>query len=399
MVATTTRKLWCSLVLTMLTAAISAEAPRNNAPVFLNDRHVYERGEQCTLEVRAPEARAAQFDVNGWLPAESPVVENVAAYTVDTSLLRVQDYMVRAAVLYPDGHVETALFPFTVARQHDDERIPVWRWGGGGNDMEWWVQRGYTGGFTGFDRGASGPSNEKRVEDTKRRLEDAARHDFEMGFYFHTLISKPLQQSETARTLFPDGTRHEKKPYPLEPEALDYTKNVTESWIARFHDYPGLRHVMFNSEWQQPFCVNEVAANALKEELGLDIKDFVTGVNKLASFDAGTIENGILDDDHPRYQFLQWWWQRGQGTAVLNQMQNEIVKRYNPDLLTWHEPYRLAPVRGSHKGLDCIGTWTYGFPDIKRLCYTTYLQAAARPERQLVHQVAGVGFEPTTFGL
>ena len=28
---------------------------------------------------------------------------------------------------------------------------------------------------------------------------------------------------------------------------------------------------------------------------------------------------------------------------------------------------RLAPVYGSHAGLDCVSTWTYGHPDIKRL--------------------------------
>jgi hypothetical protein len=54
--------------------------------------------------------------------------------------------------------------------------------------------------------------------------------------------------------------------------------------------------------------------------------------------------------------------------------------------MTWHDPYRLAPVHGSHAGLDCISTWTYGHPDIKRLAYSTVLQAAARPVRQQVMQ-------------
>src|SRR5690606_8478632 len=93
-----------------------------------------------------------------------------------------------------------------------------------------------------------------------------------------------------------------------------------------------------------------------------------------------------IDGDPPLYLFLKWWWERGHGTAAVNAAMSDAAKQYRSDLITYHDPYRLAPVRHSHKGLDMMATWTYGAPDIKRLIYTTYMQAAARPQNLLAHQ-------------
>ncbi|MCL4694329.1 MAG: hypothetical protein KJ060_17700, partial [Candidatus Hydrogenedentes bacterium] len=123
-----------------------------------------------------------------------------------------------------------------------------------------------------------------------------------------------------------------------------------------------------------------------QNEIGLDIREYIDENGRPIPLPAEAIVGGVIPDDEPHYRFLQWWWQRGHGTAVVNLAQGAVVDEYRPDAITWHEPYRLAPVRNAAKGLDCIATWTYGHPDIKRLCYTTYLQAAARPEQQLVQQ-------------
>ncbi|MCP4640093.1 MAG: hypothetical protein GY851_06660, partial [bacterium] len=347
----------------------------------MTERHAYERGEVCTLRMAAPGADAVEFDIGGWLPFRAEVTEGVAEYAVDTSVLRAQDYTVRAR-LFSDGEAgATVTFPLSIGARHDDERLPVWRWGYPNPD--WWGKRGFTGGWVSARRD---PASMSRPLDLQRQFDKATRHDFELGFYIYPLLSHKWKgEMESVGSLRPDGTRHE-KPCPLEPEVMAHAKATVDSWVGALADYPGLRHVMLQSEWQQPYCVNEVVAELCKEETGLDIREFITEKGNLKGFDASTIKDGVIDDDHPHYRFLQWWWQRGHGTVMMNEMMHEVVKSHRPDLMTWHEPYRLAPVRHSHKSLDCIGTWTYGYPDIKRLCYTTYLQAAARSEGQLVQQ-------------
>lgn len=353
--------------------------------IFEQARHAYEKGKPCVIRLNAPGATQVQFDVDGWLPQKVSVQGDIAEYSIDTKRLRVGEYTVRARASKADGTSETVLFPSSITPMHDKERIPVWRWGGGGADPEWWTQRGFTGGFIGIEYplGELSATSESYM---RFLLDRAAEYDFELGFYIESLSAKPLKSNPDVLCLLPDGKRAEEDPYPLEPVVIDYSKRLTDSWISQFADHPGLRHVMFNSEYRTPCCLNPVAVQMAKDEVGLNLADWVKSKWGPGAPAEGEVKDGLIADDNPRYRFLQWWWQRGHGTAPLHEILNGIVKDHNPDLITWHEPYRLAPVRGSHKGLDCIGTWTYGHPDIKRLCYTTYLQAAARPEKQLVHQ-------------
>jgi len=330
------------------------------------------------------EPRAAsevRFDVSGYLSETVSVKNGLACYEIHTSLLRSGDCLVHAAAQPPeDGG--PAVYALTVAEPHDAERIPVWRWGGGGSEPAWWRARGFTGAFT---SSAQAPWKPSSAEYYYGLFDRAARHDFDLGLYISPLRSKTLAQDESVLTLRPDGSRAD-KPYPLEPAVVEYAEEVTETWLENLKMFPALRHVMFHSEWQQPFAVNPAAVELARKETGLDITTFITDSGRMRPVDFKTIPGGIMPDDHPDYRFLQWWWQRGHGTAPLNEKLGAIAKRLKPEAITWHEPYRLAPVRNSHKGLDCIATWTYGHPDIKRLVYTTYLQAAARPENQLVQQ-------------
>ncbi|MFO7973101.1 MAG: hypothetical protein R6V12_00535, partial [Candidatus Hydrogenedentota bacterium] len=375
----------------LLFAGVLAAAPSfageesAHAAHFTTTRHAYERGEQVTFAVRALEADGAVFDVSGWLETEAAIEKHTAAYVLDTNLLREGDYVVRARLLEAGEGSALLKFPITIGPRHDDERIPVWRWGGGASNPEWWTQRGFTGGFLGSQRD---PLQEGQdIGAILERLDDATRYDFEVGLYLHPLLASRWEEDDSVICRKPDGSLYEgryRKPYPLEPKVVDHAKATADTWAARLGEYPSLRHVLLHSEWQTPFCVNASAVQMAKEEAGIDLREMLdeNGRPKAPSIP----ENGIIPDDFPHYRFLQWWWQRGHGTAVLNAMLHDIVKEHRPDAITWHDPYRLAPVRDSHKGIDCIATWTYGYPDIKRLCYTTYLQAAARPHGQLVQQ-------------
>lgn len=373
----------CALLLAA--APSSAGQETASAPHFTTTRHAYERGEQVTLAVRALKADGAVFDVSGWLETEVPVENGAAAYTVDSNLLREGDYVVRARLVEGGRPAGMLKFPITIGPRHDSERIPVWRWGGGAGNLEWWTKRGFTGGFLSSQRDPL--QEDQDIGAILTRLDDATRFDFEVGLYLHPLLASRWESDDSVICRKPDGSLYEgryRKPYPLDPKVVEHAKATADTWAARLAEYPSLRHVLLHSEWQTPYCVNEPAVRMAKEEPAFDLLDMLgeNGTPKASSIP----ETGIIPDDFPHYRFLQWWWQRGHGTAVLNAMLHDIVKQHRPDAITWHDPYRLAPVRDSHKGLDCIATWTYGYPDIKRLCFTTYLQAAARPYGQLVQQ-------------
>jgi hypothetical protein len=356
-----------------------------DTPHFTTTRHAYERGEEAVFTVRAPQATGMMYDVSGWLKTEVGVEKYIASYVVDTDLLREGDYVVRARLLQDGEPSGTLEFPITIGPRHDKERIPVWRWGGGGRNPEWWVKRGFTGGFLASRRD---PLREDQdISDILQLLDGATRYDFDLGLYLHPLLATRWKDDDSVICRKSDGTLYKeryRKPYPLEPKIVEHAKATADTWLARLAEYPSLRHVLLHSEWQTPYCVNEPALTMAREEIEIDLREMLgeTGYPKPPS----TPENGIIPDDWPHYRFMQWWWQRGHGTAVLNAILHDIVKERRPDLITWHDPYRLAPVRNSHKGIDCIATWTYGYPDIKRLCYTTYLQAAARTHDQLVQQ-------------
>ncbi len=144
-----------------------------------------------------------------------------------------------------------------------------------------------------------------------------------------------------------------------------------------------------------PFCKNEVVRELARREAGVDL-DRVLSPEWVRNGRAMLIpdklppdlqpKDGLIADDHPVYRFLKWWWERGHGTSVLNAEMARVIKAGKPDVMVWHDPYRLAPVHHSHEGLDAISTWTYGHPDIRRLAYTTVLQAAAKPSGQKVMQ-------------
>lgn len=366
-----------------LASVITAHAE----PVLATDpawRHVYVRGETAVVVFQAPGASMALADADGWLPQQVEIHEGVGSYSVNTALLRAGDYLVRISATSQDGKVIAHAIPLTIAREHDSEHIPVWRWGGGGGNTEWWQERGFTGAFIFAPMDPVGP-DDPIITRYRKAFEDATRLDFELGLYFRTLDSEELRKSEASRILRPDGTRGE-DPYPLDPAVIAHADAVTEQSMGLWGAYPGLRHVMYNSEWQTPYCLNDAAIKDAQEEAGIDLRNVFNEKGSIVALDPESVQGGVVADDNLLYRFYQWWWQRGHGTAPMNEAQNAIVKRHRPDVITWHEPYRLAPVRNAAKGLDCIGTWTYGHPDIKRLCYTTYLQAAARTESQLVQQ-------------
>jgi len=77
-------------------ALFSALCLRPAQPEFLNERHVYRRGETAALRIRvAAAAGRVAVDTSGWLPETLSVRNGEALYRLDTGLLRSKGEMMR----------------------------------------------------------------------------------------------------------------------------------------------------------------------------------------------------------------------------------------------------------------------------------------------------------------
>jgi hypothetical protein len=365
---------------------------------FVTRRHAYVRGEQVTVQVSLEAGiDAVRFDVSGRLPQimkAQPGTSTpggpkgpVASYTFDTTLLRAGDYEVRAQPMRNGREVGAPMdFALAIAPTPNPQRFPVWYWGTASpHNLAWWKGRG----FNGYRLPSVTDPDLSRIPETEIALEESTRMGFDVAVTMTPLNSVPLREAAASEGRNP-------KVYPRHPLVLDHARKTPQSWLNRFKDYPSFKSTLLSTEYQMPPIDSKLWESLVRQESGLKPEEMPKQEwfpnEKNVYIDASKLpahlqpKNGIIEDNNAIYRYLQWWWQRGHGTSVLNEEMAKVIKAQRPDVITWHDPYRLAAVRKSHSGLDMISTWTYGHPDIKRLSYTTVLQAAARPEKQKVMQ-------------
>jgi hypothetical protein len=357
----------------------------------VNERHAYIRGENVTIQLKT-DARELRCDVSGWLPERLRVKNGKTEYAVNTSLLHPGDYEIRAV---PVGSSQEAggpaVFPISIVAPPNAQRFPLRSWRVIPPDrMAWWAEHG----ITGFSLDTiEDPLKPAEARNFARVLDEAARYGMDVSMDLYPLLSRHWRGTEDARCLLPNGSRDPDRPYPLEPSVMEYARRTAESAIEPLGGYPALRGAFLQTEYETPFSMNEVTRKLAKQEIGVDLGEVLSPqwtnghyMDPAKFPPAFQPQGGIISDDNPMYRFLRWWWERGHGTNFNNLAMAKEIRAKCPNILCWHDPYRLAPVYKSHLGLDCISTWTYGYPDIKRLVYTTAMQGAAKREQQKVMQ-------------
>jgi hypothetical protein len=369
---------------------------------FVTERHVFVRGEKATLQVGAdPGVDGIRIDIAGRFPQvvrphtvnARGAVKQQANYSFDTSLLRSGDYEVRAQAMRGATTLGAPVtFTLTIAPPPNPDRFPVWNWTMvSPKDLHWWKARGFTG-----VRPAAMHSPVDRTSETGKTfaalLEEGARLGVNVGVYLHPTEGVNTRRAAAA----PVGTTVPKA-YPRDPEVTEYALQTVTSVMQAFSDYPAFKQALVSSEYQVPYGDSKLWSHFAQQEAGLGPNEILPYEWTASSSKNVTIlpekipghlqpKDGIIEDTNQVYRFLNWWWLRGHGTNLLNAEVAKVVKASRPDILTWHDPYRLAATRASHTGLDMISTWTYGHPDILHHNYIRAMQAAARHERQKVMQ-------------
>ena len=329
---------------------------------------VYVRGEDLTVE--APGATAAT--VVG-TPLSASI--NGSKLTLSTSALRPGSYTLELS----GGQVRR--LTFEVAPAPPADRFPLWRWGGTApRSFAYYRDRGFTSVGSPMITGVLSGS-EKTVRDIQLSLDEAARQGLDYSIYLNPLYDPQWKNAPASLAERFDGAKMSQA-YPRNGGVVDHARAVASRTAELFSGYPAWRQSLLGSEFQLDYNFGSDAAALARNEANIDVR--TAGIYRQPKENLPV--NGVIEDTNSRYRFLSWWYHRGMGDAALNEAMSILLRSRKPDLLTWHDPYRLAPVSGSARGLGAVSTWTYAQPDMTRLYSTRILQAAARIDRQRAMQ-------------
>jgi hypothetical protein len=359
---------------------------------FVTRRHAYQRGELAKIEVNVTEATSdaasAQFAVGNLLTAAVPLAEGRATWSLDTRLLKAGEYEVTC-----EAKGQKAAFRLVIAKEPNPQRFPFFLWGGS-NGLKLAAQAAGAsgssppaphGGFTCCMHGAIRDPVQAGTtadETLRQSLEQAVESGYDMALYLYPALSKRFE-GDSWMGIAPNGKIWSHRRVELaRPEVGDYCDAVGRSMVP-YCEYPSLTMCMLQSEFEAYVSYSELYRRRTREALGIDL---ATIPPTLKAPDEAVPDSGVVADDHPLRRFYFWWWKEGDGLTEANARIAAPLKAAKPSILTWHEPYRRAPVLGVYRGLDMIGTWTYTFPDPKYIAYVEVLKAAARPARQKVFQ-------------
>jgi hypothetical protein len=339
----------------------------------VSTRRIYQRGEIAEIWVRDAAAGSRfRYEAEGLPPVEGERLR------LNTGLLKAGDYVIRVG----DSGGRRGTFDLSIAPPRNPQRYPVYRWGIVSSNFDFWTSRGFTGAHSvaiadPIDR--SSPL----YASLRRALQESEKRNFDMGLAIRPVLSKanaPAQVTSGGRSL---------GPYPRHPAALEHAKQVAASVGANFSEFKAWRHSPLNTEVHLPPTDFPLARQLAQKELGLDISKLQRAADLPAEHQP---KNGLIEDNNPYYRYLRWWYHDGMGDAEMNAQIAATLRRDRPDVLLWHDPYRFAPVHGSHKGLDAVATWTYAQPNMGRLYMASVLQSIARRERQKTMQIVTLHF-------
>ena len=336
-------------------------------------------------------------------------------YSIKCSTLKPGDYSLKVSAEL-NGKIEEKQFDLFISQQPNPQRLSVHYW----VPLNYWVPGddrltgslgllnwGQKHGFNTFLVTFIGKPPSDDIQTDRgymgRLFEEAVKKRINLGLYF-SLTNSALYEEHPEVFVVP----HDKKGSDIfdnqlandvclnEPYVIEYAEKSVRASMKTFGIYPSFYHSLINTEFRSDPCYSEDCIERLKLETGLDLYNYnvdplhppkTEELAKKAGLPEKLVKavprDGIIEDDNPYYQYYMWWWKRGMGDALLNERISDIIKEYKNDVITWHDPFRLAPIYGRHKGLDLIGQWTYTFPDPKYTAYAETLITGTKPEQQM----------------
>ncbi|MBS0525202.1 MAG: acyltransferase family protein [Proteobacteria bacterium] len=351
----------------------------------------FPRGQPAVFHVEVSGADRIQVAVDRAPPEERDASSGETTIEFGTASLPVGSHQLDLTALAGGQEVARTHVVFHVGPPRDPDRYPLWRWGETIGQSETWVALGFNGGI--LDRYDAMPSA-AAIAKARHTLDRAVELGHDQTLYLHPSLSPRWK----GKGVLSGKLSRERVPNPLDPEVIAYSEDLTRRLLQVFGPYPAVTSSLINSEWAVPFSDGPQVAE-LAAHLSAPLPDQVLSRNLLLGGwtlpgpAPGETEDGIVPRDSARYRFLDFWWRHGNGLDALNQRMSDIIHAARPDIMTWHDPWRLAPVAPNSR-LDLIGTWTHPWPDLRWALFTPFLQAAARDHGKGVLQTISMYIYP-----
>ncbi len=323
-------------------------------------------------------------------------------FPLKSSLLKEGEYYLEIIVKVKKSIIKSR-YDIYISQRPIAQRFPVFLWGNNAHLMDWAVKHGFNEMQIGD---IEWPLTEvdSTVSIYKRLFEEGIKKKVDVGMYFWTFNPKrykdhPEVNATHRKTMGKqkiDGMWTEEICL-REPYVITYSEKITESAMNLFKKYPSLSDVLINSEYIAIPCFSDNCVNLMKKETGLDLYDYNVNPLKPPKTEAEVKElklpekflktipvNGIIENDNPFYKYYMWWWKKGLGDVPLNKKIAKVINDIRPDVMTWNDPLRLAPVYGRKEGLEGISTWIYTHPDPKYMGYIELMITEAKPKHKKI---------------
>jgi len=423
------RKLISSEFLFLFIFPLAALADEHLSVSINNIRHAYYRNEEATFEIIIANTGSQPVNNVNVSVELQPIASFRKTVNIDGTGKISIPYKLKCSGLKPGeyslkvtadlhGRPAERSFDVYISQQPNPQRLSVDYWvplnywvpeketrlEGSLRLLEWGMSHGFNTFKVVFNTTQPREERPAAIETMRSLFEEAIRQRMNLGFEFGSTASSLYKDHPEVfvrprgakGAMTPDNQR-ENDVCLREPLVLDTSESMIRGDMKIFGIYPSYYHILINSEFQSSPCYSDDCIKRLKVETGLDLYDY--NINPLrppkTEEEAGKAGlpgklvkavpvKGIIENDNPYYRYYMWWWKKGMGDAPLNELISDVVKEYKKDVITWHDPFRLAPVYDTHKGLDCIGHWNYAHPDPKYAAYYETLLSAAKTRHQMI---------------
>jgi hypothetical protein len=374
---------------------------------YESNRHTFIRGETAIIQLSVSNNSSKilhksklEIDIEGLIKdsvlilAIEPNATRQNTFKINTKLLKPGSYNLHCKLRYAKSKISEDSFPFIIAAPSNPDRMRVWLWphkkfgekvwkldDQALKQLDWYASKGFNSFHPGggvFENGDFGGFGKEKLA----LYDYALTRQWDMsikllnGYYLD--INEPSVKFKTANgMLFND---------PFNPTVGKEFRRVNEDIMQAIAEFPAVKMIYFESEYEDYLNVDTpMSARFYPESLPYG------SAHKF-------ILPGVIDDNDSGYLNQLYHFKWGDGVVASNQRAIELAKRYRPDIYTFSDPFRLAPIYDRFKGLDAISTWTYVNPDPKFTLYIETLIAAAKPEKQgVIHTTTLLNYPGTIF--
>ena len=308
------------------------------------------------------------------------------AFPIDTRMVKVGEYMLRARLSIPrEGLVTDRIIHLGVARNWNPHRFNYFTWGlpRTEEDLKDYAEHGHTMGIGGgratpldWEYGGRPVPEEKRPKRYGPSKNDSRFHTYDLALKYGIVGGTNLLT--THGDFFPDELYAEMKAgrrkylMPYHPTIREFSIELAKTYAKTYGDYPGYRLININTETENHLHpdFSDIGLARMRKLFGSEPPEGAVNMYAFPHTEReGLAKDGVIDDDNPYLRFYRWYWVEGEGYDELATDMANAVRKVDDDIMTFHDPAARMPyVRDRHEDIN-LWDWTYTTPNALTLPY------------------------------